>query len=190
MGVVRDVTIDQLTQAVTGISTSGISDSTGQAINTTLGTLGKDTSLQDIKDSINALANVLKPTASDIPYDSNISVKGKIDDIGTYWSVDWTATASSAINIILTEQKTLAKGVYIAIGNAPTLSINDFAVAIRANKTINAKSVYNMISTLSSLVFTFEILSDDTNVYISSASSTSVTFSNLTNGGLRIVKLK
>ena len=149
---------------------------------------------QDIKTAINALANAVKPDASDIPYDSSLSVKGKIDklsdDIGSFWSLDWIATSSSAINIILTEQKTLAKGVYIAIGNAPTLSITDFAVAIRANKTINAKSVYNTISTLSSLVFTFEILSDDTNVYISSASSASVTFSNLTNGGLRIVKLK
>lgn len=145
---------------------------------------------QDIKTAINALANAVKPDASDIPYDSNLSVKGKIDDIGLFWSVDWTATSSSAINIILTEQKTLAKGVYIAIGNAPTVSVNDFPVAIRASKTINAKTVYNTIRTLSGLVFTFEVLSDDTNVYISSGSSTSVTFSNLTNGGLRIVKLK
>ena len=154
----------------------------------------KDDTGQDIVNKLTALANAVKPDASDIPYDSSLSVKGKIDklsdDIGSFWSVDWTATSSSAINIILTEQKTLNKGVYIAIGNAPTVSVNDFAVAIRANKTINAKSVYNTIRTLSSLVFTFEVLTDDTNVYISSASSASVTFSNLTNGGLRIVKLK
>lgn len=153
-----------------------------------------DSTGQEIKTAINALANAVKPDASDIPYDSNLSVKGKIDklsnDIGSYWSVDWTATSSSAINLILTEQKTLNKGVYIAIGNAPTLSVSDYVVAIRANKTINAKTVYNNIKTLSSLVFTFEVLSDDTNVYISSAASASVTFSNLTNGGLRIVKIK
>ncbi len=106
------------------------------------------------------------------------------------WSIDWTATSSNAINIILTAQVTLAKGVYIAIGNAPTVSMNDYPVAMRANKTINAKTIYNTIRTLSGLVFTFEVTSDDTNVYISSASSTSVTFSNLSNGGLRIVKLK
>lgn len=154
----------------------------------------KDDTGQDIVNKLTALANAVKPDASDIPYDSSLSIKGKIDklsnDIGSYWSLDWTATSSSTINLILTEQKTLAKGVYIAIGNAPTLSISDFVVAIRANKTINAKTVYNTISTLSSLVFTFEILSDDTNVYISSGSSAPVTFSNLTNGGLRIVKLK
>ena len=59
MGVVRDVTIDQLTQAVQGISSTGISDSTGQAINNTLGTLGKDTSLQGIISAINALGQLL-----------------------------------------------------------------------------------------------------------------------------------
>lgn len=70
MGVVRDVTIDQLTQAVTGISTSGMSDSTGQAINSTLGTLGKDTSLQDIKNAINSLANTISPSATNVTFDN------------------------------------------------------------------------------------------------------------------------
>lgn len=59
MGVVRDVTIDNLTQAVQGISTNGISDSTGQAINNTLGTLGKDTSLQGIISAISGLGQTL-----------------------------------------------------------------------------------------------------------------------------------
>lgn len=59
MAVVRDITIDQLTQAVHGISTSGMSDSTGQAINSTLGTLGKDTSLQDIKNAVQGLGTAL-----------------------------------------------------------------------------------------------------------------------------------
>ena len=88
MGVVRDVTIDQLTQAVQGISSAGMTDTTGQdikdsidALDMTAGTLGKDSSLQDIKDSIVALANAVKPDASDIPYDASLSVKGKIDEI-------------------------------------------------------------------------------------------------------------
>ena len=70
MGVVRDVTIDQLTQAVTGISTSGLSDSTGQAINSTLGTLGKDTSLQDIKTAINNLGSAISPSANNVTFDN------------------------------------------------------------------------------------------------------------------------
>ena len=39
MAVVRDITIDQLIQAVTGISTSGMSDSTGQAIKNSIDAL-------------------------------------------------------------------------------------------------------------------------------------------------------
>lgn len=89
MGVVRDVTIDQLTQAVTGISTSGMSDTTGQAINSTLGTLGKDTSLQDIKNAINNLAGAISPSANNVTYDNTSSgltasnVQSAIDEIDT-----------------------------------------------------------------------------------------------------------
>ena len=149
---------------------------------------------QDILSALQAIGQNVKPSASDIQYDSSLSVKGKIDklsdDIGSFWSVDWTATSCNAINIQLTNHATLDKGVYIAIGNAPTVSVNDYVVAIRASKSINAKTVYNTIRSLSSLVFTFEVTSDDTEVYIASASSTSVTFSNLTNGGFRVLKIK
>ena len=70
MGVVRDVTIDQLTQAVQGISTSGMSDSTGQAINTTLGTLGKDTSLQAINTTLQLLVAAISPSAVNVTFDN------------------------------------------------------------------------------------------------------------------------
>ena len=40
-----------------------------------------DSTGQDIKTAINALANAVKPNASDIPYDSSLSVKGKIDEV-------------------------------------------------------------------------------------------------------------
>ena len=75
MAVVRDITIDQLTQAVHGISTSGMT--TGQdikdsidALDMTAGTLGKDSSLQDIKDSIDALANTISPAAANVTFDN------------------------------------------------------------------------------------------------------------------------
>lgn len=70
MGVVRDVTIDQLTQAVQGISSTGISDSTGQAINNTLGTLGKDTSLQGIITAIAGLGQTLGNDKANISGDN------------------------------------------------------------------------------------------------------------------------
>ena len=70
MGVVRDVTIDQLTQAVQGISSTGISDSTGQAINNTLSTLGKDASLQGIISAIAGLGQTLGSDKANISGDN------------------------------------------------------------------------------------------------------------------------
>ncbi len=70
MGVVRDITIDQLTRAVQGISSNGISDSTGQAINNTLGTLGKDTSLQGIISAIAGLGQTLGNDKANISGDN------------------------------------------------------------------------------------------------------------------------
>lgn len=40
-----------------------------------------DATGQDIADALLALINAVKPDASDIPYDSNLSVKGKIDEV-------------------------------------------------------------------------------------------------------------
>lgn len=59
MGVVTDVTVKGLTTAVTNISATGMSDTTGQAINSTLGTLGKDTSLQDINTTLQSLVTAI-----------------------------------------------------------------------------------------------------------------------------------
>lgn len=77
MGVVRDVTIDQLTQAVQGISSAGMTDTTGQdikdaidALDMTAGTLGKDSSLQDIKTAINNLGSAISPSANNVTFDN------------------------------------------------------------------------------------------------------------------------
>jgi hypothetical protein len=75
MGIVRDITIDQLTQAVNNIDTSTLAqDSTLQDVvtaisnisggndpvtNTTVNTLGKDTTLQSIAAAISALGLTL-----------------------------------------------------------------------------------------------------------------------------------
>lgn len=75
MGIVRDITVDQLTQAVNNIDTSTLAqDSTLQDVvtaisnisggsdpvtNTTVNTLGKDTSLQSIAGAITGLGTAL-----------------------------------------------------------------------------------------------------------------------------------
>ena len=109
MGVVRDVTIDQLTQAVQGISSAGMTDTTGQdikdsidALDMTAGTLGKDSSLQDIKDSIDALANTISPAAANVTFDNTSSglsasnVQAAIDEVDA--SLDELNATSTSIS--------------------------------------------------------------------------------------------
>ena len=83
MGIVRDITVEQLTQAIGGIDTSGLAkDSTLQATNTALGnintTLGgittndppTDTTQQSIAAAINSLVGAISPAASNVTFDN------------------------------------------------------------------------------------------------------------------------
>lgn len=83
MGVVRDITVEQLAQAVGGIDTSGlVKDSTAQATNTILGnintTLGgittndppTDTTQQSIATAISALGQLLGSDKANISGDN------------------------------------------------------------------------------------------------------------------------
>jgi len=103
MGVVRDVTIEQLTQAVQGISSTGISDSTGQAINNTLGTLGKDTSLQGIITAIGGLGQTLGSDKANID-GSNIADKAAFRNainVKEIKSINFTGTTDAAGNLLI-----------------------------------------------------------------------------------------
>lgn len=87
MGVATDKSLQGLTTAVTNISATGMSDSTGQAINTTLGTLGKDTTLHDIKTAINNLSGAISPAAANVTFDNTgtgmtaSNVQAAIDEV-------------------------------------------------------------------------------------------------------------
>lgn len=73
MGVVRDVTIDQLTQAVTGISTSGMSDSTGQAIKNSIDALTTALTTEKAnRDASNVTDASAWRSAIGVPYINNI----------------------------------------------------------------------------------------------------------------------
>lgn len=142
MGVVRDVTIDQLTQAVQGISTSGMSDSTGQAINSTLGTLGKDTSLQDIKNAINSLANTISPSATNVTYNNTSSglsasnVQAAIDEIDT------TTDTLTATSTNITRYSGVSSSVPLpAISRRGNIVIIHFAHQLPAGTYLNIWNV-------------------------------------------------
>lgn len=83
MGVVRDITVEQLISAIGDIDTSGLAkDTTLQATNTALGnintTLGgittndppTDTTQQSIASAINSLAGAISPAAANVTFDN------------------------------------------------------------------------------------------------------------------------
>ena len=86
MGIVRDITVEELKQAVNNIDTSKLAqDSTLQAVvtaisnisggsdpvtNTTVNTLGKDTTLQSIASAISGLAGAISPAALNVTFNN------------------------------------------------------------------------------------------------------------------------
>ena len=70
MGVVTDKSLQGLTTAVNNISTSGMSDSTGQAINSTLGTLMTNTTGQAINTTLQSLVGAISPAAANVTFNN------------------------------------------------------------------------------------------------------------------------
>lgn len=89
MGVVRDVTIEELTQAVQGISSSGMTDTTGQAIVSAISGIDPNTQLGNISSAITALAGSISPTADNVSFDNtgtdltSSDVEGAISELDT-----------------------------------------------------------------------------------------------------------
>lgn len=116
MGVVRDVTIEQLTQAVGGIDTSGlVKDSTAQATNTALGnintTLGgittndppTDTTQQSIASAISGLGTALGSDKANID-GSNIADKAAFRNainVKEIKSINFSGTTDAAGNLLI-----------------------------------------------------------------------------------------
>ncbi len=135
MGVVRDVTIDQLTQAVQGISTSGMSDTTGQAINTTLGTLGKDTTLQSIVTALQTLAGTISPSATNVTFDNT-----------------GTGLTASNVQSAITEVKNKVGAGTFKISEyytATTSAYGSINLSSILGKTVNDCSIFNVVATSS-----------------------------------------
>lgn len=142
MAVVRDITIDQLTQAVIGISTNSMSDSTGQAINTTLGTLGKDTSLQTINTTLQSLVGAISPSATNVTYNNTSSgltasnVQTAIDEICTdlfqtkTYSASYTAGGNASVTITADDFGATAPNGYTPIA-VVDFSSQNVSVAVR-----------------------------------------------------------
>lgn len=110
--------------------------------------------------------------------------------IGSFYSYNWSATSSNSYGAQLTNKVTLSKGVYILVGVAPALSVDTVTVLLSSSKTINTPYTFNAIRNRTPITYTFEVLEDNTEVWISAGGSVSVTYSNINEAGGRCIRLK
>lgn len=123
MGVATDKSLQGLTTAVNNISTSGMSDSTGQAINSTLGTLMTNTTGQAINTTLQSLVGAISPAASNVTFDNtgtdltSSKVQGAIEEldglIGNIINSDFTLKPTTANSWTSLTSINLPKGKYI-----------------------------------------------------------------------------
>lgn len=186
MGVVRDVTVDNLTQAVQGISSTGISDSTGQAINNTLSTLGKDTSLQGIITAISGLGTALGSDKANISGDNiaspstfraNINAQEVITpELITTWIANTTYVISSQFIKVFKYGKmvVISFGAEIKASDVNTRLLKDLPTAIRAGGNANYFGAITGVNGASS-----RIRIDGSNMIVDSAITTQQWYSGL-----------
>ena len=158
MGIVRDVTIDQLTQAVQGISSTGISDSTGQAINNTLGTLLADTTGQSIASAISGLGQTLGSDKANISGDNIANPSTFRQNIGIGYTLINTYTSNAQTlyhdltgysSIVIVAYFTNTSNVTYVVGSLsmPTSEIVDTHPIVCFNDGTIRKGQFNFKST-------------------------------------------
>lgn len=147
MGVVTDRSLQGLTTAVQGISTSGMSDSTGQAINTTL----------------QSLVGAISPAASNVTFDntgtdlSASNVQAAIAEICTdliqtkTYTVSYTVGGNASASITADDFNAMIPSGYTPIGIADFASQNVNVVVRgiygRATGTSTMMALRNITST-------------------------------------------
>lgn len=116
-------------------------------------------------------------------------IKQSLSLLGTFFTYSWTAGSSNAYGQQLTQKMTLPKGVYIMIGVSPVISVTECAIALTSNKTMNAPFVFNVVRTRTSLAYTFQITEDNTDVWIMSGGSASITYTAIGDASGRIIRV-
>lgn len=116
-------------------------------------------------------------------------IKQSLSNLGTFYTYSWTAGSSNAYGQQLTQKMTLPKGVYIMIGVSPVISVAECAIALTSNKTINTPFVFNVVRTRTPLAYTFEITEDNTDVWIMSGGSATITYTAIGDASGRIIRV-
>ena len=131
MGVVTDKSLQGLTTAVQGISTSGMTDTTGQAI----------------ASAITALAGSISPTADNVSFDNtgtdltSSDVQGAIEEVNTNkvsnstytWKFLGQKTGSVAINLPATWKELIIQVHPTSNANLNTLHLYDMQTTSLVN---------------------------------------------------------
>lgn len=113
---------------------------------------------------------------------------------GAYWTAEWGAS-SSTLNTKLVESPTaLPPGTYIVAINAPTMSTN-CVCHLRSEKNdyiIAGSQRYHNINTGTSICDIIQLtpISGEAKIYLQSDQSTSVTYSNLDRGYMRVLRVR
>ena len=116
-------------------------------------------------------------------------IKQSLSNLGTFYTYSWTAGSSNAYGQQLTQKMTLPKGVYILIGVSPVISVTECAIALTSNKTMNTPFVFDIVRTRTPLAYTFEINEDNTDVWIMSGGSASITYTAIGDASGRIIRV-
>ena len=126
---------------------------------------------------------------------ANVTMAYKSDDIITkepiITKLAWTASVANSVGKQLTEKAVLSIGKYILICSMPAISANLCVGVYPETNAINIDSHYYIATgNYTSFVKYFEITLDNTEVYIGSSQSASVTLSDIsTRAGVTIIKI-
>jgi hypothetical protein len=131
----------------------------------------------------------LTTTDKDSVVEAINEVNDNVANIGNQTVIDWTADSSNATGVQLTTKATLNKGTYIAVGSTPLTSIT-MLYSLSSSVALNAVlPKYTNAGTQSLLVFTFKVVTDGTQVWLSTASSSACNYTYKDRGGLWIVRI-
>jgi hypothetical protein len=108
---------------------------------------------------------------------------------GTFWTKGWTATSSNATNVKLTDSVDISPGNYLLIGASPGNVSGEMVIAVSTSSNLNVYPLYVNIKTRTNFVFHIQAGASVPNVYLKTVASAPTTYSNIDQGGFRLIKL-
>ena len=108
---------------------------------------------------------------------------------GTFWTKGWTATSTNAVNVKLTDSVDIPPGNYLLIGSSPGNVSGEMAIAVSTSNNLNIFPLYTNIKSRTNFVFHIQAGATVPNVYLKTVASAATTYSNIDQGGFRLIKL-